>query len=212
LTGKIGEGQFVDGYGRKFMGVAEGGTIELHGKDPSPSWTKLTKTVHSSVSIGATNITTAMDRGLNVVCKSRGQGFSFFELHFPFLVNFIFVLVFDQNGARLAKRVFDFILGSTVETEFIEFMNSQASGTIMAAAVYDATNFNAAMSSQYFTTMQAWGATGISDRDYRDSYAVIGVKGGTADERWSAAGEGPSEFVTRNFTTSTQSQLSCLET
>lgn len=31
-------------FGEKFLGVEEGGTLELHGKDKR-SWTKLTKTV-----------------------------------------------------------------------------------------------------------------------------------------------------------------------
>ena len=65
LLGKVGTGPTVTGFGRKFLGVAMGGTIELHGVDPSPAWTKLAKTAHSGVSMGGSNLN-ALDRGFNI--------------------------------------------------------------------------------------------------------------------------------------------------
>jgi hypothetical protein len=66
LLGKVTDaGPTVSGFGRKFLGVAMGGTIELHGVDPSPAWTKLAKTAHSGVSMGGASLT-ALDRGFNI--------------------------------------------------------------------------------------------------------------------------------------------------
>lgn len=65
LTGNYGAGPTVSGFGSKFLGVSAGGTLELHGLDPSPSWTKLKSTVESSVTLGSANLTT-LGRGFNV--------------------------------------------------------------------------------------------------------------------------------------------------
>lgn len=68
LVGNYGASPVVTGFGSKFLGVAAGGSLELHGLDPSPSWTKLTSTVQSSVTLGSANMTT-LGRGFNVASK-----------------------------------------------------------------------------------------------------------------------------------------------
>lgn len=65
LLGKVDAGPTVTGFGRKFLGVAMGGTIELHGADPLPAWTKLAKTAHNGMTLGGVSLTT-LDRGLNL--------------------------------------------------------------------------------------------------------------------------------------------------
>lgn len=66
LYGKLEEGDYVPTFGKKFVGVGPGGTLELHGTRKL-SWTSLSKTLHSSgLASGSYTFEKEFSRGLNV--------------------------------------------------------------------------------------------------------------------------------------------------
>lgn len=68
----------------------------------------------------------------------------------------------------------------------------------MAAAVADALCAPTQILNATYNALATYGATQFKSTGYRYSYAIIGVKGGSAVENYTADGS-PSAFLARNF-------------
>jgi hypothetical protein len=86
-----------------------------------------------------------------------------------------------------------------------EYLNNQPQGSIIAAAIADAISPNTEITDATFKALEAFGAKSIRQRNFRDSYALIGVKGGDAVENYTTGGA-PSAIITRDFQNSTHPQ------
>lgn len=79
-----------------------------------------------------------------------------------------------------------------------DYLNKLPQGSIIAAAISDAITPNSEISEATFTALAAFGVQKMRQRNFRDSYAVIGVKGGDAVESYATSGA-PSALITREF-------------
>lgn len=113
LYGKLDEGDYVPTFGKKFVGVGPGGTLELHGTEKL-SWTSLSKTLPSSgLTSGSYTFEKEFFRGLNV-------------------------RVIDQDTAQvLETHRFDTHDYQNDSRRLQEFLKSQSVGSIVAIAVGD---------------------------------------------------------------------------
>lgn len=113
LYGKLDEGDYVPTFGKKFVGVGPGGTLELHGTERL-SWTSLSKTLPSSgLTSGSYTFEKEFFRGLNV-------------------------RVIDQDTAQvLETHRFDTHDYQNDSRRLQEFLKSQSVGSIVAIAVGD---------------------------------------------------------------------------
>lgn len=113
LYGKSDEGESMPTFGKKFIGVEAGGTLELHGAQKA-SWTLLARTLHSSGLInGSYAFEKDFSRGLNV-------------------------RVIDQDTATILESVrFDTHEYQNQSRELEEFLRVQDPGRIVAIAVGD---------------------------------------------------------------------------
>lgn len=106
--------------------------------------------------------------------------------------------VYNAQGTLLGYQSFDFLGNVSFQTAFQTFLNSQPTGTIMAAAVSDALCPAAQILNATHNALATYGVTQFKSTGYRYSYAVIGVKGGSAVENYTANGS-PSAFLARTF-------------
>lgn len=113
LYGKSDEGESMPTFGKKFIGVEAGGTLELHGARRT-SWTMLARTLHSSgLPFGSYAFEKDFSRGLNV-------------------------RVIDQDTARvLESEKFDTHEYHNESRRLQEFLRAQDPGRIVAIAVGD---------------------------------------------------------------------------
>ncbi|XP_025088484.1 cell migration-inducing and hyaluronan-binding protein-like [Pomacea canaliculata] len=91
LYGKSDSRYFIDdpNFGRKFIGVPEGGTLELHGK-PKTSWTRLSQTIPELDNIECGVV---YNHSSQLIGKERQKG-----LH---------VIIWNEDGSPLDFDVFD---------------------------------------------------------------------------------------------------------
>lgn len=113
LYGKSDEGESMPTFGKKFIGVEAGGTLELHGAQKA-SWTLLARTLHASgLTYGAYAFEKNFSRGLNV-------------------------RVIDQDTAKiLESERFDTHEYHNESRRLQEFLRAQDPGRIVAIAVGD---------------------------------------------------------------------------
>lgn len=113
LYGKSDEHESMPAFGKKFIGVEAGGTLELHGARRT-SWTMLARTLHSSgLPFGSYAFEKDFSRGLNV-------------------------RVIDQDTARvLEHEKFDTHEYHNESRRLQEFLRAQDPGRIVAIAVGD---------------------------------------------------------------------------
>nr|KAF6314298.1 cell migration inducing hyaluronidase 2 [Myotis myotis] len=113
LYGKSDEGESMPTFGKKFIGVEAGGTLELHGAQKA-SWTLLARTLHASgLTYGAYAFEKNFSRGLNV-------------------------RVIDQDTAKiLESERFDTHEYHNESRRLQEFLRVQDPGRIVAIAVGD---------------------------------------------------------------------------
>lgn len=113
LYGKSDEGESMPTFGKKFIGVEAGGTLELHGAQKA-SWTLLARTLNSSgLTYGSYAFEKGFFRGLNV-------------------------RVIDQDTAKiLESERFDTHEFHNESRRLQEFLRGQAPGRIVAIAVGD---------------------------------------------------------------------------
>ncbi|KAM6169778.1 cell surface hyaluronidase CEMIP2 isoform 2-T2 [Rhynchocyon petersi] len=156
LYGKSDEGVSSSTFGKKFIGVEAGGTLELHGARKT-SWTLLARTLHSSgLMFGSYAFEKDFSRGLNV-------------------------RVIDQDTAKVLESVrFDTHEFRNESKRLQEFLRDQEPGRIVAIAVGD----SAAKSLLQGTIQMIQDRLGsklIQGLSYRQAWALVGViDGGSA--------------------------------
>uniref|UniRef100_A0A5F5PJV1 hyaluronoglucosaminidase n=1 Tax=Equus caballus TaxID=9796 RepID=A0A5F5PJV1_HORSE len=150
LYGRSDEGESMPTFGKKFIGVEAGGTLELHGAQKT-SWTLLTRTLHSSgLTFGSYAFEKDFSRGLNV-------------------------RVIDQDTAKiLESERFDTHEYHNESRRLEEFLRVQDPGRIVAIAVGDS-----AAKSLLQGTIQMiqdrLGSNLIQGLGYRQAWALVGV-------------------------------------
>nr|KAF6433082.1 cell migration inducing hyaluronidase 2 [Molossus molossus] len=150
LYGKSDEGESMPTFGKKFIGVEAGGTLELHGAQKA-SWTLLARTLHSSgLTYGSYAFEKNFSRGLNV-------------------------RVIDQDTAKILESVrFDTHEYHNESRRLQEFLRAQDPGRIVAIAVGD----SAAKSLLQGTIQMIQDRLGsklIQGLGYRQAWALVGV-------------------------------------
>uniref|UniRef100_A0A671ESZ5 hyaluronoglucosaminidase n=1 Tax=Rhinolophus ferrumequinum TaxID=59479 RepID=A0A671ESZ5_RHIFE len=150
LYGKSDEGESMPTFGKKFIGVEAGGTLELHGAQKA-SWTLLARTLNSSgLTYGSYAFEKGFIRGLNV-------------------------RVIDQDTAKiLESERFDTHEFHNESRRLQEFLRGQAPGRIVAIAVGD----SAAKSLLQGTIQMIQDRLGsklIQGLGYRQAWALVGV-------------------------------------
>ncbi|KAB1280220.1 Cell surface hyaluronidase [Camelus dromedarius] len=150
LYGKSDEGESMPTFGKKFIGVEAGGTLELHGAQ-KVSWTLLVRTLHSSGLIfGSYAFEKNFLRGLNV-------------------------RVIDQDTAKILEiERFDTHEYHNESRRLQEFLRVQDPGRIVAIAVGD----SAAKSLLQGTIQMIQDRLGsklIQGLGYRQAWALVGV-------------------------------------
>lgn len=113
LYGKSDEGESMPTFGKKFIGVEAGGTLEIHGAQ-KVSWTLLARTLHSSgLTFGSYAFEKDFSRGLNV-------------------------RIIDQDTAKILESArFDTHEYHNESRRLQEFLRIQDPGRIVAIAVGD---------------------------------------------------------------------------
>uniref|UniRef100_A0A287ACI4 hyaluronoglucosaminidase n=2 Tax=Sus scrofa TaxID=9823 RepID=A0A287ACI4_PIG len=150
LYGKSDEGESMPTFGKKFIGVEAGGTLELHGAQKT-SWTLLVRTLHASgLTFGSYAFEKDFHRGLNV-------------------------RVIDQDTAKILEiERFDTHEYHNESRRLQEFLRVQSPGRIVAIAVGD----SAAKSLLQGTIQMIQNRLGsklIQGLGYRQAWALVGV-------------------------------------
>nr|KAF6331578.1 cell migration inducing hyaluronidase 2 [Pipistrellus kuhlii] len=153
LYGKSDEGESMPTFGKKFIGVEAGGTLELHGAQKA-TWTLLARTLHASgLTYGAYAFEKNFSRGLNV-------------------------RVIDQDTAKILESDrFDTHEYHNESRRLQEFLRVQDPGRIVAIAVGD----SAAKSLLQGTIQMIQDRLGsklIQGLGYRQAWALVGVING----------------------------------
>uniref|UniRef100_A0A8C3WU92 hyaluronoglucosaminidase n=1 Tax=Catagonus wagneri TaxID=51154 RepID=A0A8C3WU92_9CETA len=150
LYGKSDEGESMPTFGKKFIGVEAGGTLELHGAQKT-SWTLLVRTLHASgLTFGSYAFEKDFHRGLNV-------------------------RIIDQDTAKILEiERFDTHEYHNESRRLQEFLRVQSPGRIVAIAVGD----SAAKSLLQGTIQMIQNRLGsklIQGLGYRQAWALVGV-------------------------------------
>ncbi|XP_067654447.1 inactive cell surface hyaluronidase CEMIP2-like [Haliotis asinina] len=169
LTGESNSTLSVSGFGRKFIGVDAGGTIEIHGEE-KPSWTKLIQTAEPSTCDNLFNFQTSAFQAE----ASRG----------------LYVSVFNEDGSLWDFAVFR--TGEDIADEdlkFQEFIESVPEDKILAVALQGELG-TGDMTAVYTALEAAGGLTSSAIRSVtgRQAYAFITRTGnsGTTQEKYAA--------------------------
>ncbi|XP_053322607.1 cell surface hyaluronidase [Spea bombifrons] len=150
LYGKSDEGDSVPIFGKKFIGVSAGGTLELHGSSKL-SWTLLAKSLNSSgLASGSYSFERTFHRGLNV-------------------------RVVDQDTAQvLEMERFDTYESQNESKRFQDFLKALKPGRIVAIAVGDSVEKNL-LEETRMTIQMLLGSKLIKGLRYRQPWAFVGV-------------------------------------
>lgn len=182
LYGRSDEGEDTPLLGKKYLGVAAGGTLELHGANKL-SWTLLAKTLHSSgMASGSYNFKKTFSRGLNV-------------------------RVFDQDTAQLlALERFDTHEYLEESKRLHDFLKVQEVGRIVAIAVGDSAAKNLHDDTKQII-QNLLGSKIVKDLKYRQAWAFVGVIGGgnssysESSKNYENHSTGGKAFAEREFST-----------
>ncbi|NWY53351.1 TMEM2 hyaluronidase, partial [Chionis minor] len=153
LYGKSNEGADVPEFGKKFIGVGPGGTLELHGHQKL-SWTLLSKTVYfSGLAYGHYTFKKNFSRGLNV-------------------------RVIDQDTAEILEVLkFDTHEFSEESLKLQNLLKNASPGRIVAIAVGDSAAKNL-LEETRVTIQNLLGSKFVRGLSYRQAWAFVGVIGG----------------------------------
>uniref|UniRef100_G3VTP3 hyaluronoglucosaminidase n=1 Tax=Sarcophilus harrisii TaxID=9305 RepID=G3VTP3_SARHA len=153
LFGKSNEGGSMPTFGKKFIGVEAGGTLELHGTWKT-SWTLLAKTLPSSgLTSGSYVFEKSFNRGLNV-------------------------RVIDQDTAEVLEiGRFDTHEYQNESRRLQEFLKAQDPGRIVAIAVGDSA-VKSLLDETILTIQNLLGSKLIKGLSYRQAWALVAVIGG----------------------------------
>nr|XP_018889589.3 cell surface hyaluronidase isoform X2 [Gorilla gorilla gorilla] len=150
LYGKSDEGESMPTFGKKFIGVEAGGTLELHGAWKA-SWTLLARTLNSSgLPFGSYTFEKDFSRGLNV-------------------------RVIDQDTAKiLESERFDTHEYHNESRRLQEFLRFQDPGRIVAIAVGDSAA-KSLLQGTIQMIQERLGSELIQGLGYRQAWALVGV-------------------------------------
>uniref|UniRef100_A0A2I3GM17 hyaluronoglucosaminidase n=1 Tax=Nomascus leucogenys TaxID=61853 RepID=A0A2I3GM17_NOMLE len=150
LYGKSDEGESMPTFGKKFIGVEAGGTLELHGARKT-SWTLLARTLNSSgLPFGSYTFEKDFSRGLNV-------------------------RVIDQDTAKiLESERFDTHEYYNESRRLQEFLRFQDPGRIVAIAVGDSAA-KSLLQGTIQMIQERLGSELIQGLGYRQAWALVGV-------------------------------------
>uniref|UniRef100_A0A2K6K1I5 hyaluronoglucosaminidase n=1 Tax=Rhinopithecus bieti TaxID=61621 RepID=A0A2K6K1I5_RHIBE len=150
LYGKSDEGESMPIFGKKFIGVEAGGTLELHGARKT-SWTLLARTLNSSgLPFGSYTFEKDFSRGLNV-------------------------RVIDQDTAKiLESERFDTHEYHNESRRLQEFLRFQDPGRIVAIAVGDSAA-KSLLQGTIQMIQERLGSELIRGLGYRQAWALVGV-------------------------------------
>ncbi|XP_072373475.1 cell surface hyaluronidase isoform X1 [Scyliorhinus torazame] len=149
LCGRSDQGEDVPGFGRKFIGVEAGGTLELHGA-PKTSWTLLSRSLPPSGLEAGSYSEKLATRGLNV--------------H-----------VIDQDtGQMLLTDRFDTHDFANESRRLQAFLQSRDPGRIIAIAVKDSAAKNLLQETKT-TIQELLGSRHVQNLSYRQAWALVGV-------------------------------------
>ncbi|NXE25720.1 TMEM2 hyaluronidase, partial [Ardeotis kori] len=153
LYGKSNEGADVPEFGKKFIGVGPGGTLELHGHQKL-SWTLLSKTMYfSGLAYGHYTFKKNFSRGLNV-------------------------RVIDQDTAEILEVLkFDTHEFSEDSLKLQNLLKNGSPGRIVAIAVGDSAAKNL-LEETRVTIQNLLGSKFVRGLSYRQAWAFVGVIGG----------------------------------
>ncbi|XP_075416664.1 cell surface hyaluronidase CEMIP2 [Tenrec ecaudatus] len=150
LYGKSEDGESMPTFGRKFIGVEAGGTLELHGARKT-SWTFLARTLHfSGLTFESYTFKKDFSRGLNV-------------------------RVIDQDTAKILDiERFDTHEYQNESKRLQEFLRGQEPGRIVAIAVGDSAAKNLLQGTTQMI-QDRLGSKLIQGLSYRQAWALVGV-------------------------------------
>ncbi|XP_012873851.1 PREDICTED: transmembrane protein 2 [Dipodomys ordii] len=150
LYGKSDDGESTPTFGKKFIGVEAGGSLELHGARKT-SWTLLARTLPASgLPFGSYTFEKDFSRGLNV-------------------------RVIDQDTAKILESVkFDTHEYQNESRRLQEFLRVQDPGRIVAIAVGDSA-VKSLLQGTIQMIQERLGSTLIQGLGYRQAWALVGV-------------------------------------
>uniref|UniRef100_A0A8C4RLB9 Cell migration inducing hyaluronidase 2 n=1 Tax=Erpetoichthys calabaricus TaxID=27687 RepID=A0A8C4RLB9_ERPCA len=153
LIGKSDDDKTVPGFGRKFIGVRAGGTLEMHGLEKR-SWTLLSKTIPSTGLVsGSYSFEKNFSRGINL-------------------------RVIDQDTAEvLVVERFDTHESRNDSKKLHECLRSLPPGRIVALAVGDSA-VKSLLEETKSTIEELLQSKYVRDLKYRQAWALVGVIGG----------------------------------
>ncbi|KAL2091959.1 hypothetical protein ACEWY4_011757 [Coilia grayii] len=143
----------VPGFGRKFLGVDSGGTLELHGAERL-SWTQLTRTVPASgLEVGGYSFQRNFSRGINL-------------------------RVVDQDTAAVIySERFDTHDSHNDSRRLSELLRGLPQGRIVTLAVGDSA-VKSLLEDTKRTIQNLLGSSYVNDLKYRQAWALVSVVGG----------------------------------
>uniref|UniRef100_K7FSZ3 hyaluronoglucosaminidase n=1 Tax=Pelodiscus sinensis TaxID=13735 RepID=K7FSZ3_PELSI len=154
LFGQATEGPEVESYGKKFLGVGRGGTLELHGRKPR-SWTLLDATLHPG------GLPYGPYRS-EKPCSSRGLN----------------LRIIDADTAQVvAAARFDTHLLAEESRRLRAFLAAQAPGRVVAAAVGDSAAKSLTLETRLLLK-ELLRSRYILHLGYRQPWALVGILGG----------------------------------
>uniref|UniRef100_A0A452HPU1 hyaluronoglucosaminidase n=1 Tax=Gopherus agassizii TaxID=38772 RepID=A0A452HPU1_9SAUR len=170
LYGKATEGPEVENYGKKFLGVDRGGTLEVHGRKPR-SWTLLDQTLYAGGLLYGSYQSEKRwsSRGLNI-------------------------RIIDADTAQVvAAARFDTHLLADESRRLREFLATQAPGKVVAAAVGDSAAKSLTLETRLLLK-ELLHSKHILHLGYRQPWALVGILGGgqfsTTEDRKQYQGTG----------------------
>ncbi|XP_062936600.1 inactive cell surface hyaluronidase CEMIP2 isoform X2 [Cynocephalus volans] len=150
LYGRSDEGESMPTFGKKFIGVEAGGTLELHGERKT-SWTLLVRTLHSSgLPFGSYTFEKDFLRGLNVRVIDRDTA------------KILEIAKFDTHEYHNESRRLE------------EFLRVQDPGRIVAIAVGDSAA-KSLLQGTIQMIQERLGSKLIQGLGYRQAWALVGV-------------------------------------
>ncbi|MBN3296390.1 TMEM2 hyaluronidase, partial [Amia calva] len=151
LYGSSTEETSVDSFGRKFIGVDEGGTLEMHGRKPL-SWTLLSRTLYP---MGLQHGPYKFER----YWGSRGINVR---------------IVDDGTGQVLASERFDTHMMVNESRRLKDFLSHQPTGAIVAMAVGDSAAKSLSIEAREYM-LEVLGSKFIKHLGYRQPWALVGT-------------------------------------
>ncbi|GFO45238.1 transmembrane protein 2-like [Plakobranchus ocellatus] len=155
LHGQSNTSELVPHFGRKFIGVANNGTLEIHGKQKK-SWTKLVATVSPA-------------------CPPLYDSWDTYQRK----ITGIWINVWNANGTLVSADAYE-TEGRNAErsiSNLVGAIQTIPEGKIVALAVYKTIGSSSAMYNELFSAIEALGGTQIRHVGEFEPYVLIAAIG-----------------------------------